>query len=55
MVFAAEVGTFDWDGKKWAYDGCKLENVCVITETGAEVLYRFPMKDLITVGLPGEY
>jgi len=55
MVFAAEVGTFDWDGKKWGYDGCKLENVCVITDTGAEVLYRFPMKDLITVGLPGIY
>ncbi len=55
MVFAAEVGTFDWDGKKWGYDGCKLENVCVITDTGCEVLYRFPMKDLITVGLPGIY
>lgn len=55
MVFAREVGVREWDGKKWLYDGCKLENVEVVTETGGEVLYRFPMKDLITVGLPGVY
>ncbi len=55
MVFATEVGVREWDGKKWLYDGCKLENTGVVTDTGFEVLYRFPYKDLITVGLPGIY
>ncbi len=55
MVFAREVGVREWDGKKWLYDGVKLENVEVVTETGGEVLYRFPYDKLITVGLPGEY
>ncbi len=55
MVFAIEGGVWDWDGKKWAYDGVKLENVGVVTDTGCEILYRFPYKDLIAVGLPGVY
>ena len=55
MVFAREVGVREWDGKQYLYDGAKLENVEVVTETGGEVLYRFPYKDLITVGLPGVY
>ena len=55
MVFAIEVGVWDWDGKKWGYDGVKMENIGVITDTGCEVLYRFPYKDLIACGLPGEY
>jgi len=55
MVFAIEGGVWDWDGKNWAYDGVKLENVGVVTDTGCEILYRFPYKDLITCGLPGEY
>ncbi|MFH0897488.1 MAG: M24 family metallopeptidase [Candidatus Bathyarchaeota archaeon] len=55
MVFAVEVGCWDWDGKKWAYDGVKLENSGVATDTGFEVFGRFPIKDLITCGLPGVY
>jgi len=55
MVFAVEVGTYDWDGQKWGYDGVKLENTGVVTENGWQSFYRFPIKDLITVGLPGEY
>ncbi|MFH0896594.1 MAG: Xaa-Pro peptidase family protein [Candidatus Bathyarchaeota archaeon] len=55
MVLATEVGVREWDGKKWLYDAAKLENVVVVTDTGFEVLYRFPYKDLITVGLPGIY
>jgi len=55
MVFAQEVGCWDWDGSKWGWDGVKLENVGYVTETGFEVLYRYPVKDLIAVGLPGVY
>lgn len=55
MVFALEVWTGAWDGKQWAYDGVKIENVGAVTDTGFEILYRFPYKDLITVGLPGVY
>ncbi|MFH1651926.1 MAG: Xaa-Pro peptidase family protein [Chloroflexota bacterium] len=55
MVFAVEVGCYDWDGQKWAYDGVKLENVGVVRDDGFEVLSRFPYKDLIAVGLPGVY
>jgi len=55
MVFAAEVGTFEWEGKNWCYDGCKLENTGVVTDTGYEIFYRFPYKDLIVCGLPGVY
>lgn len=55
MVFAQEVWTGDWDGKKWGYDGVKVENTGVITDTGFEIFYRFPMKDLIACGLPGLY
>ena len=55
MVIAVEVGVRDWDGSKWLYDGVKLENTGVVTETGFEPFYRFPYKDLITVGLPGVY
>jgi len=55
MVMAVEVGVRDWDGSKWLYDGVKLENTGVITENGWESFYRFPMKDLIVCGLPGEY
>lgn len=55
MVFAHEVTVRDFDGKDYAYDEVKLENVGVITDSGCEVLWRFPYKDLITVGLPGLY
>jgi len=55
MVMAVEVGVRDWDGSKWLYDGVKLENTGVVTENGWESFYRFPMKDLIVCGLPGEY
>ncbi|MFC1897164.1 M24 family metallopeptidase [Chloroflexota bacterium] len=55
MCFANEVGCFTWDGKNWARDGVKLEYCGVITDDGYEVFYRFPIKDLITVGLPGIY
>jgi len=55
MCFAVEVGCFTWDGKKWARDGVKLEHCGVVTDTGFEVFYRFPIKDLMVCGLPGEY
>lgn len=55
MCFAVEVGCFTWDGKKWARDGVKLEHCGRVTDTGFEVFYRFPMKDLIACGLPGVY
>lgn len=55
MCFAVEVGCFTWDGKRWARDGVKLEHCGRITDTGFEVFYRFPMKDLIACGLPGVY
>jgi Xaa-Pro aminopeptidase len=55
MCFAVEVGCFVWDGKKWAKDGVKLEQCGRVTDTGFEVFYRFPLKDLITCGLPGIY
>ncbi len=55
MVLAVEVGAREWDGTKWLYDGAKVENTGVITDKGWEPFYRFPMKDLITCGLPGVY
>jgi len=55
MVFAVEVGTYDWNGESWEYDGVKLENTGVVTENGWQSFYRFPYKDLITCGLPGDY
>ncbi len=55
MVLAIEVAARDWDGKQWSYDGVKLENVGVVTDTEFEILYRFPIKDLIACGLPGVY
>lgn len=55
MAYALEVGTYTWDGSRWARDGVKLENCGVITEKGWECFYQFPMKDLIAIGLPGKY
>lgn len=55
MCFAAEVGCFEWDGRQWARDGAKLENCGRVTESGFEVFYRFPMKELMACGLPGAY
>ena len=55
MVLAVEVGTWDWDGKHWGYDGVKLENTGVVRKNGWESFYRFPINDLITCGLPGIY
>ncbi|MBI2906464.1 MAG: aminopeptidase P family protein [Chloroflexi bacterium] len=55
MCFAVEVGVYTWDGTNWAKDGVKLEHCGVVTDTGFEVFYRFPMKDLIVCGLPGVY
>ncbi|MFC1897911.1 M24 family metallopeptidase, partial [Chloroflexota bacterium] len=55
MVLAVEVGVHEFDGSKWLYDGVKLENTGVVTENGWESFYRFPYKDLIVCGLPGEY
>ncbi|MFC1984358.1 M24 family metallopeptidase, partial [Chloroflexota bacterium] len=55
MCFAVEVGVYTWDGKNWANDGVKLEHCGRVTDDGFEVFYRFPIKDLIAVGLPGEY
>jgi Xaa-Pro aminopeptidase len=55
MCFAIEVGCFTWDGQNWAKDGAKIEHCGRITDTGFEVFYRFPMKELIACGLPGVY
>jgi Xaa-Pro aminopeptidase len=55
MCFAVEVGCHYWDGKKWAKDGVKLEHCGVVTDTGFEVFYRFPIKDLTARGLPDVY
>lgn len=55
MCFAVEAGCFQWDGKKWAKDGVKLEVSGVVTDNGFEVFYRFPFEELIAVGLPGVY
>ncbi len=55
MVLAVEVGLYTWDGKKWLYDGVKLENTGVVRKDGWESFYRFPINDLIACGLPGEY
>jgi Xaa-Pro aminopeptidase len=55
MCFAVEAACFYWDGKKWARDGVKLEHCGVVTDTGFEVFYRFPMDELLTVGFPGVY
>jgi len=55
MVLTPEVGVRYFDGKQWAYDAAKTENVGVVTDTGFEVFYRFPYKELIACGLPGLY
>ena len=55
MCFAVEAGCYTWDGERWARDGAKIEHCGVVTDTGFEVFYRFPMKELITCGLPGIY
>jgi len=55
MTFAVEVGCFTWLGDRWAKDGVKIEHSGVVTDDGFEVFYRFPTKDLIVCGLPGEY
>jgi len=55
MTFAVEVGVFTWLGDRWAKDGVKIEHSGVVTDDGFEVFYRFPTKDLIVCGLPGEY
>jgi Xaa-Pro dipeptidase len=55
MCFAVEVGCYFWDGEKWAKDGAKIEHCGRVTDTGFEVFYRFPAKDLIACGLPGVY
>ena len=52
-VLAVEVGCSEWDGKNWSYDGAKLENTGVVTDTGFEIFYRFPYDELIVCGLPG--
>ena len=54
-TFAVETACFTWDGKKWMKDGVKLENCGVVTETGFDVFYRAPIKDIIVCGLPGSY
>ncbi len=55
MTFAIECGCFTWLGDRWAKDGVKIEHCGVVTDDGIEVFYRFPTKDLIVCGLPGEY
>lgn len=55
MCFAAEMGCFTWDGNRWARDGVKLEHCGRVTKDGFEVFYRFPLKDLMVCGLPGQY
>jgi Xaa-Pro aminopeptidase len=55
MTFAVECGCFTWQGNRWAKDGVKIENCGVVTEDGFESFYRFPYKELIACGLPGEY
>lgn len=55
MCFAVEAGCFTWDGTRWATDGVKLEDCGVVTEEGFAPFYKFPSKDLIACGLPGEY
>lgn len=55
MTFALETACMTWDGQKWAKDGVKLENCGVVTEKGFEPFYRFPLKDIIVCGLPGQY
>ena len=55
MTFAVECGLFTWLGDRWAKDGVKIEHCGVVTDDGFEVFYRFPTKDLIVCGLPGQY
>jgi Xaa-Pro aminopeptidase len=55
MCFAVEAACFYWDGKRWARDGVKLEHCGVVTDTGFEVFYRFPVEELLTIALPGTY
>jgi Xaa-Pro aminopeptidase len=55
MCFAVECGCFTWEGDRWHKDGAKIEHCGVVTDTGFEVFYRFPSKDLIACGLPGYY
>jgi Xaa-Pro dipeptidase len=55
MCFATEAGCFTWDGQRFARDGVKIENCGRVTDTGFEIFYRFPSKELIACGLPGDY
>jgi Xaa-Pro aminopeptidase len=55
FTFAVETCCVTWDGSRWMKDGVKLEHCGVVTDTGFEVFYRAPMKDIIVCGLPGEY
>ena len=55
MTFAIECGCFTWLGDRWAKDGVKIEHCGVVTDDGFDIFYRFPGKELIVCGLPGEY
>jgi len=55
MTYAVEAGCFTWLGDRWAKDGVKIENCGVITDDGYDIFYKFPSKELIACGLPGDY
>lgn len=55
FTFAVETCCVTWDGKRWAKDGVKLENCGVVTDTGFDIFYRAPLKDIIVCGMPGEF
>ncbi|MFB0560005.1 MAG: M24 family metallopeptidase [Candidatus Lokiarchaeia archaeon] len=46
MVIAMET----WYGPKDGQDGARIEDLCRITDTGVEVLYKFPKDELIVCG-----
>jgi Xaa-Pro dipeptidase len=55
-TFAVEVCCATWDGTKWAKDGVKIENCGFINQNGIwESFHRFPAKDIIVCGMPGEF
>jgi Xaa-Pro aminopeptidase len=43
MVFALET----WFGEKDGYDGARIEEECVVTKNGCEVITKFPCHDLV--------
>lgn len=45
----------DGANELWNHAGCHIENTVVVTETGNEVLTRWPWRELIVVGYPGAY